>query len=405
MIRYCFFLVFIIVFVPGMARAGDGPSAADSGLRTGAGAGNSIKAVEGAESVMSMEHKDQTMAVDVSTIMSAPEVVSRISGKRIVYVGEYHDRFSNHAVQLEVIRALRLKNKKIAIGMEMFQRPFQKVLDGYIAGTIDERSMLKGTEYFKRWGFDYNLYRSIMTYAREEKIPVIALNIRNEIVDKVSKTGTDSLSEEEKKEVPPQMDYSDEDYKRRLYEIFQKHNGFQKKNFDFFCQSQILWDESMSQALDDFLKGRPDFQKGGQVVVIAGSGHLAFGSGIPRRTFRRNGLDYAIILNDLDIEKDIADYLIYPAPIEGVTTPKIMAVVDDTQGKPVIMDFPEGSISEKAGLKEGDVILSIDDVPVKTIDDIRIELLYKKKGDLLKVKVRRKLFLFGDTEKEFDFVL
>ena len=388
-----------------MAQAGDQPSSGASGLRLRAGGGNSSKGVEGVESGMSMEHKDQTIAVDVSAIMSLPAVLSRISGKRIAYVGEYHDRFSNHAVELEVIRALHLKNKKIAIGMEMFQRPFQKVLDEYIAGTIDERAMLKGTEYFKRWGFDYNLYRPVLTYAREEKIPVIALNIRNEIIDKVSKGGIDSLSEEEKKEIPPQMDFSDEDYKRRLLEIFQKHNDFKEKNFDFFYQSQILWDESMSQSIDDFLRSRPDFQKDGQVVVVAGSGHLSFGSGIPKRTFRRNGLDYAIILNDIDIEKNIADYLIYPESMEGVTAPKIMAVLNESRGKPTITDFPEGSISEKAGLKEGDVILSIDDVPVKTIADIKIELLYKKKGDLLKVKILRKLFLLGDTEKEFDFVL
>ena len=389
MIRHCFFLVFILFFIPGLALAGDRPA----------------KEIAGAESGMIVEHKDQPIAVDVSTIMSLPEVLSRVSDKRIVYVGEYHDRFSNHAVELEVIKDLHRKNKKIAIGMEMFQRPFQKVLDEYITGTIDERAMLKGTEYFKRWGFDYNLYRQIMTYAREEKIPVIALNIRTEIIDKVSKGGIASLSEEEKKETPPQMDLSDEDYKRRLREIFEHHSGFKEKNFDFFYQSQILWDESMSQSIDDFLKSRPDFQKDCRVVVIAGSGHLSFGSGIPKRTFRRSGLAYTIILNDIDIEKNIADYLIYPEPIEGVTTPKIMVALNDVQGKLTITDFPEGSISEKAGMKEGDVILSIDDVPVNSIDDIRIELLYKKKGDLVKVKVLRKRFLLGDTEKEFDFVL
>ncbi len=389
MIRYCFFIIFILVFIPGMARAGDRPS----------------KGVEGAESGMSMEHKDQPVAVDVSTIMSLPEVLPRVSGKRIVYVGEYHDRFSNHAVELEVIKALHRKSKKIAIGMEMFQRPFQKVLDEYIAGTIDERAMLKGTEYFKRWGFDYNLYRPVLTYAREQKIPVIALNIRNEIVDKVSKGGIDSLSAEEKKEIPAKMDLSDEDYKKRLHEVFDKHKGLKMNTFDFFYQSQILWDESMSQSIDDLLKRRPDLQKDGQVVVIAGSGHLSFGSGIPKRTFKRNGMDYAIVLNDIDIKKDVADYIIYPEPMEGVTSPRIMALLTESQAGPTIADFPEESISEKAGLKEGDVILSIDGVPVKTIDDIKIELLYKKKGDLLKLKILRKLFLLGNREKEFEFVL
>jgi uncharacterized iron-regulated protein len=337
--------------------------------------------------------------------MSLPEVISHVSGKKIVYVGEYHDRFSNHTVELEVIKALHRKNKKLAIGMEMFQKPFQKVLDEYIGGHIDERTMLKGTEYFKRWGFDYNLYRPILTFAREERIPVIALNMRREIVDKVLKGGIGSLLDGDITEIPSLMDLSDEKYRATLYEAFQKHEESKEMNFDFFYQSQVLWDESMSQSIDDFLKSKPDFQKGGQVVVLAGNGHLAFGYGIPKRTFRRNSLDYAVILNDMGAEKDIANYLIYPGKVEGATSPKIMAALKETEGRITITGFPEGSISEKAGLKEGDIILSIDDIPVSTVDDIRIQLLYKKKGDLLKMKILRKRFFLGDIEKEFDIVL
>ena len=86
--------------------------------------------------------------------------------------------------------------------MEMFQRPFQQVLDNYVGGKISERTFLKRSEYFKQWGFDYNLYKPILDFARAERIPVIALNQRREIVDKVAKNGLDSLSEEEKKDIP-----------------------------------------------------------------------------------------------------------------------------------------------------------------------------------------------------------
>ncbi|MBF0558364.1 MAG: ChaN family lipoprotein [Nitrospirae bacterium] len=353
------------------------------------------------EGGLSLDNEDQTIAIDVSAVKSLPEVLERVSGKKIVYVGEFHDRFSNHAVELEAVKALYQKNRKIAIGMEMFQRPFQQVLDKYIAGTIDERTMLKGTEYFKRWGFDYNLYRPILTFARSERVPVIALNIRREITDKVSKGGLDSLSEGDKKEIPSQMDFSDNQYREELYEVFKRHEGSKEMNFDFFYTSQVLWDESMSQSVDDFLKSNPDFQ----VVVLAGNGHLAFGTGIPKRTFRRNGLSYATILNDVDIESDVADYIIYPKPVEGTTAPRIMAVMKEAEGRVVVKGFPEGSISEAAGLREGDIILSVDDTPVAAVDDIRIHLLYKKKGDTVHIKILRKRFLLGDTEKDFSILL
>ena len=107
--------------------------------------------------------------------------------------------------------------------MEMFQRPFQKTLDEYISGSIDEREFLKKSEYFKRWGFDYNLYKPILDFARAEKIPVVALNLRREITDKVSKTGMDSLTDDERKDVPEQMDFSDKEYRDRLRQVFDQH--------------------------------------------------------------------------------------------------------------------------------------------------------------------------------------
>ncbi|HDH12448.1 MAG TPA: hypothetical protein ENG83_09700 [Nitrospirae bacterium] len=47
----------------------------------------------------------------------------------------------------------------------------------------------------------------------------------------------------------------------------------------------------MSQSIAEFLQKSPDYQ----IIVLAGQGHLRFGSGIPKRTFRRTGHDYAIV--------------------------------------------------------------------------------------------------------------
>ena len=37
-------------------------------------------------------------------------------------------------MELDVIMDLHKKGKKFAVGMEMFQRPFQKVMDEYLSG-------------------------------------------------------------------------------------------------------------------------------------------------------------------------------------------------------------------------------------------------------------------------------
>ena len=343
----------------------------------------------------------EAVAVDISNLKTLPYVVERVAGKKIIYVGETHDQFSHHVMQLEIIKDLHRRRRTIAIGMEMFQRPFQKALDEYIEGRTDEREFLKTTEYFKRWGFDYNLYRPILQFARLEKIPVVALNIRQEIVDKVFQGGLDSLSGEEKEWAPSLMDFSDDAYKERLKNIFQEHEDFKTKNFDFFYQAQILWDETMSESIDRFLRIHPDYQ----MIVLAGSGHLAYGSGIPKRTARRNGYSYAIILNDADLEKDVADYVLFPGPIPELRSPKLMVLLTEDKGKVEIAGFPPASKSEKAGMKVGDLILSIDHTLMHSIDDVKIELLFRKKGDKVKVRILRKTFLGSPKEVDFEVSL
>jgi aminopeptidase N len=334
--------------------------------------------------VMDMEH--EAPAIEVSSIKTLSDVIKGVEDRRIIYVGEVHDVFAHHAVQLDVITGIYKKDPRLAIGMEMFQRPFQKSLDSFIAGDTGEADFLKQSEYFKRWGFDYPLYKPILDFARTEKIPVIALNLQKEIIEKVSHGGIDSLSDEEKKEIPSELDFSDMEYRERLKEVFSMHKNADEKNFEYFYQSQILWDETMSHSVDEFLKNKPDHK----IVVLAGQGHLRYGSGIPKRTFRRNGQDYAIVLIDEDVEPGIADYVVFPKPVEGITTPKLMVFLKAEEGRVTIAGFPEKSVSEKAGLKAEDVILYVDDVEVKSIDDIRIHLLYKKTGDTVKVKILRK---------------
>lgn len=348
---------------------------------------NTGKEVEKTDRGIIMELREDPSAVDITAIGSLSKVIESVSDKKIIYVGELHDVFSHHAVQLDIIKGLYRKNKNIAIGMEMFQRPFQKTLDDYMAGKNDEKEFLKRSEYFKRWGFDYNLYKPILDFARANKIPVVGLNMEREIIDKVSEKGMDSLTDEEIKAVPPDMDYSDQKYRKRINEAFRMHKDSDKKKFDYFYQSQIIWDETMSQSIDAFLRNNPDHQ----FLVIAGQGHLEYGTGIPIRSFRRNGASYSIVLIDADIEEGIADHIIYPKEAEGITSPKLMVFLKDEKGMPEVTGFPSDSVSEDAGMKAGDVIISLDGAPVKSVEDIKIQLFYKKKGESALVKVTRKI--------------
>jgi uncharacterized iron-regulated protein len=360
-----------------------------------------VRKTDESERGIRMDLREVPTALDVSALTSITKVIEGAAGKKIVYVGESHDRFAHHTVELQVIKTLFRKNASIAIGMEMFQRPFQGALDDYVRGAINEREFLKKSEYFSRWGFDFNLYKPILDFARAEKIPVVALNLRRELADKVSREGMDALTAEEKKDIPPQTDFSDSAYRDRLKMVFAEHKGSSERNFEFFYQAQVLWDETMAFSIDEYLNKNP----GRQMVVLAGSGHLAYGSGIPKRVFRRNGYEHATILNDAAVDREIADYLVFPEALEGVTSPKLMVILKESDGKIVITDLPENSVSRKAGIRPDDRIVSVDGEPVQTMDDVKISLFYKKQEDTITVGVVRKRFLIGEKELKFSVKL
>lgn len=357
---------------------------------------NIKKETDKAERGVSMEIFMEPVGIDVSSISSLSDIVDNIADKKIVYVGEFHDQYAHHTTQLEIIRRLYEKNKRIAIGMEIFQRPFQEVLDAYIEGRISEREFLKRSEYYKRWRFDFNLYKPILDFAVSKGIPVVALNMQEEIIDKVSKNGMDSLTDEEKVMLPLEMDFSDLRYKERLMDVFKQHKDWKEKNFNYFYQSQTIWDETMAESIDKFLRENPDYQ----MVVIAGQGHLEYGSGIPRRTYRRNGYDYAIVLLDANTDQAIADYILFPEQIEAPSSPMLMVYLKTEEGKVKITGFPEDSVSENAGLRAGDIIITIDDIPINSIEDIKLHLFYKKRGDVVRVKALRRE---EDFMKEMEF--
>lgn len=322
------------------------------------------------------------------TIQSEPHfanIADEIKDKKIIFIGEEHDKPAHHMNQLKIIKVLYKMNGNLAIGMEMFEKPFQQFINDYLSGNIDERQFLKKTEYFKRWGLDYRLYRPIIDFAKENKIPVIALNAESEIVKKVSENGLQSLSEGERRRIPDEMDFSDAQYRRLLREIFKFHPGSEDKDFNLFYQVQILWDETMAESIYEFLNGNPDYQ----IVVLAGNGHLVNGYGIPKRTYRRNGFEYSTILNDEEDGDGAADFLLFPEVLEAPESPKLGILLDKDNEEVKINDFSEESIAKISGLKKGDTILSFDNNPIGSIEDLKINLLYKEKGDTAIIKALR----------------
>jgi uncharacterized iron-regulated protein len=209
-------------------------------------------------------------------------------------MSERHDRASDHAAQREVIAAMWARDPSLAIGMEMFQRPFQPVLDEWVAGTIDEEEFLRRTEWRERWNMDFALYRPILEFAREQRVRVIALNARREVTRGIAREGIDSLAPELRAEVPADMDTADADHRAMVIEALGGHDGgMEPARLERFYLAQLVWDETMGETVARTMTA-PDAPH--RMVVLAGRMHVQRGLGIPRRAERRGARPFRVIL-------------------------------------------------------------------------------------------------------------
>ncbi len=233
-------------------------------------------------------------------------LIDTIKDIPVIYIGENHDKKSHHEIQLNIIENLYKNNPNITIGMEMFQSRFQKYLNQFIFSNLNEEDLINKTEYEKRWGYDYKLYKPILDFAKANKVPIVALNIESEVIRKISRSGISGLNAKYLNKLPKHIDFTNKDYKKYLFEIFKQHPGSKNRAFDKFYSIQLVWDEFMSEQIVRYIKSSPENQH----ILLAGNGHLIYSYGIPSRVYKRINGQYSVILNDVDIKPQIADYVI-----------------------------------------------------------------------------------------------
>ena len=346
---------------------------------------------------------DVTPALDLRAVTDLDRVTEQLADRRVVFVGEQHDRYEHHLTQLEIVRRLYQQNPDLAIGMEAFQQPFQPYLDAFIAGEMSEQEMLRNTEYYARWRFDYRLYAPLLRFAREHGVPVVALNVPQELTRKVGREGADALSADERAQLPAEIDRSDSAYQKRLAEVFAAHPSGGGQSFDNFLEVQLLWDEGMAERAATYLREHPDTR----MVVLAGVGHLAYGSGIPQRLARRLPVTSAIVLNGWQgvAEPGFADYLLLPEPQALPPAGRLGAVLEEDDDGVRIAACQDDSPCKSAGLRKGDLIVSIGDALVDNMADLRLAMWDKNPGDKVRVGISRRRWILRPRDVEFEVEL
>lgn len=348
--------------------------------------------------------KNDIIHLDTGLKISRSDLLDMLTSSKVVYVGETHDNYSIHNVQLEIIRELHRKSPgRIAVGMEMFQVGSQDKLDDWLSGKISEKRFLKDV-WYPNWGFEYEYYRQIMEFVKDNKIPVLALNANESTVRKINQTGIDALSDNAKAELP-EIDTTDRYHRMRVKAVYDAHKHSSESGFEGFYRIQCLWEETMAQSVVDYLSEEAAQDK--QVIVLAGKDHVRYGLGIPKRVFRRMRKPYSIILpielsipankshnimnvETVDVPLHEADFLWmvdYTDPV--VNKVRLGVVVMPSEKGVVAHDVEKGSSADDIGLKNHDIILEVDGVVIDEPFELVYEIRNKVAGKRGKIKIVR----------------
>ncbi len=274
----------------------------------------------------------------------------RLSRARAVCVGEEHPNPHHHWVQLHIVRELatRIGKDKLGLGLEMVQKPFQGPLDDYAAKKIDADTFRTRAGWAERWGYDWGFYAPTFDAAAAAGGSLIALNAPKELVKKIVRQGLDSLTDDEKKQVP-ELDLKNPTHRAWFDALMTDMGGASvhstKKDepappsddkkappeepkdpkepsphnphgdgaammpsADRIYAAQVLWDETMADGSAKWIKDNPT----GHLVILAGNGHC-HDSAIVGRMKRRGVTDVISIRAVIDDgEGGLADILAKP---------------------------------------------------------------------------------------------
>jgi len=248
------------------------------------------------------------------------EFFEELKGAQAICVGESHTDSHHHWAQLEILKVIA-REGDFGTGMEMFQRPFQGVLDDFSEGKIGEETMLARTDWKRRWTYDWEFYAPMVRLTVEKGGTVLALNVSKELKDSWKSVGTEGLSPTDRAKMP-ELDLDDEQHRawfRALMERMNEKHGTgdpgghalldepdshehheqsadepavevapdaapAKDFIDQIYPVQVLWDETMADTAAKWLLAKANRR----LVILAGHGHCHESAMI--RRMRRRGI-------------------------------------------------------------------------------------------------------------------
>lgn len=207
--------------------------------------------------------------------LSLDQCVAALAEADAVFLGEQHTDETTHRFQLAVYeRLLALKENKVVLALEMFDRDVQPVLDRYLAGEIDEAAFLAAA---RPWNNYREAYRPLVELAKKTGVPVTASNFPAPLRQRIAMEGADALeklSDEERRQTPRRYLPNSPAYWKRVDNAVRGHVGMTPSDSDEerLYATQSLWDNAMGESCADALDHYPEHV----VLHLNGGFHSAY---------------------------------------------------------------------------------------------------------------------------------
>jgi uncharacterized iron-regulated protein len=303
--------------------------------------------------------------------LSLDQLIDRLAAYDIVFLGELHTHPGQHEHQLEIIRGLWSRNPRLVIGLELFEREHQGLLDDWIEGALDEKDFVHEVIHNVLTPDTFQVYWPLLDWAGKNEVRMLALNAPRRVTSQVARQGLDSLSQEDRALIARDLFIGPEAYKQRVVEAIDHHQGLM--NPDNFFTAQVIWDETMAETLTAYLAGQEEPVR---AVVIAGNEHVLKGHGIPSRVARRFEADQVKVVmlvptEDAVLSGEDADFVWVTAeapPVERLRLGVRLGRGND--GVVLVESVVTGSEAERIGLKPGDELIAMNGRPISSAMDL-----------------------------------
>lgn len=353
--------------------------------------------------------KARTLALGVDQIhdthkgvdLSTDEVAAALADAAIVLVGEAHTSVESHRVQAQVIAALQRAGRKVTIGLEMFPydaptAPF----DRWLRGSLDEAALLRESGWYDYWGYPWGYYRDIFLLAKQYRLPIRGVNAPRAVVSMVGRRGLAGIGGMERGQLAPTIDTTNEEHKRLFVAYVGGDSaghgaGMPPEVLQRMVEAQSTWDATMAYHAVELSKESPDPKA--VVVVLVGSGHVAYNLGIARQARAYTDKRVATVMpiatqpgTPEPVRASVGD-IVWGVPTETYPRFPTLGLSFRSSGEQptsVLMVSP-GSPAEAMGFKAGDIVLTLDGQPIRKDVEVRALLDRKQWGDALTGTVTR----------------